>query len=263
MNDNAQKLFDLNGRVAVVIGGAGMLGKSFCEILSSSGANVVVVDINQEKCDEVVKEITQKNNIESIGVQVDISKKEQVENLTQKVIEKFGKIDILINNAVARPKPMIVEEYEMDEWKKAMEVNVDAVFLCCQSMGKEMQKSGGGTIINVSSTYGLVSTDHRMYSSPQKASPPVYAAGKGAIIQLTRYLACYWAKKGIRVNCLIPGGVFNNQDEEFLKEYTSRVPMGRMANKSEYKGAILFLCSDASSYMTGANLVVDGGWTAW
>ena len=263
MNQTSERLFGLQGKVALLIGGAGLLGKNYAEILSDAGANVVIADIDQEVCSLVAEGITQRNNLEALGVQVDITQRESVEAMVQKVLKKFGRIDILINNAVARPKPMSVEDYDLDNWRFAISVNVDGVFLCCQVVGKEMAKQGNGVIVNIGSTYGVVSTDHRMYASPDHASPPVYAASKGAIIQLTKYLATYWAKNGIRVNCLSPGGVFNNQDLEFLQNYCRRVPLGRMARPEEYKGTLLFMVSDASSYLIGANIVVDGGWTAW
>jgi NAD(P)-dependent dehydrogenase (short-subunit alcohol dehydrogenase family) len=263
MNQSIYELFNLEGKVAILVGGTGLLGRNYAKVLSAAGARVVIADINKEGCDQVAKEIMQGNNILARGIETDITNKESVERMVQEVLSEFGKIDILINNAVARPPPATVENYDLENWRKAMGVNLDGVFLCCQIVGKEMTKRGSGVIVNIGSTYGLVSTDHRMYESPDRASPPVYAASKGGVIQLTRYLATYWAKKGIRANCLIPGGVWNNQDPNFVEKYVEKTPMGRMARPEEYNGAMLFLCSEASSYMTGANLVVDGGWTAW
>lgn len=263
MNKNIRELFNLKGKVVIITGGAGMLGSQYAEILSDAGANVVIVDIIRDACESLAKRITERHNIEAIGIEADISNEESVSEMVRIIKEKFGRIDVLINNAIARPKGKFVfETYSIKDWKEMMSVNLDAVFLCSRIVGNEMLKQKSGVIINIGSTYGIVGADQRIYGEGRNSSA-VYAASKGGVINLTRYLAAYWAGKGIRVNCLSPGGVQNNQDQEFIKRYSEKTQLGRMARKDELKGAMLFLASDASSYMTGANLVVDGGWTAW
>jgi len=193
----------------------------------------------------------------------------------RQVISSWGVPHALINNAALDAPPNAPEEengpfesYPAGSWDKVMEVNVKGVFLCCQVIGGQMAASGRGSIVNISSIYGMVSPDQRLYEYRRKGGavffkPVAYSASKSALLNLTRYLATYWADKGVRVNTLTFGGVFNDQDEQFLKGYCARVPLGRMARENEYDGAIIFLVSDASSYMTGANLIIDGGWTAW
>ncbi|MEW5896123.1 MAG: SDR family oxidoreductase [Nanoarchaeota archaeon] len=263
-----EELFSLKGKVAIITGAVGLLGAQYAEILSDAGAHVVIADINQEACDKLAQKITKRNNIESLGVEVDISDEGSVKLMLEKVKSKFGKVDILINNAVARPKcyDKPFEEYPVEDWEYVMSVNLRGVFICSKIIGSEMSKQGGGIIVNIGSTYGIVGNDLSIYEggTENRAFPSaVYSASKGGAISLTKHLATYFAKKGIRVNCLSPGGVESNQSAEFIERYSARTPLGRMAKKDEYRGAILFLCSDASSYMTGANLVVDGGWTAW
>jgi len=200
--------------------------------------------------------------------------------MVERTLNKFGRIDILINNAALTVRGGTstlgnyfedFEEYPVALWNKALAVNLTGVFLCCQAVGRQMVKQESGVIVNISSTYGLVGPDHRIYEGIENPhdkeqsinTPIAYSVTKGGVVSLTRYLATYWAPKNIRVNTLTPGGVNENHDTRFVANYASRTPLGRMARREEYRGAILFLVSEASSYMTGANLVVDGGWTAW
>ena len=269
---NSLELFSLNGKVAVVTGALGLIGKNHCVALAEAGANIVVCDLDEIKCKDFASSLPTK----SIGVGVDITNKSSVENLRDKTLKEFAKIDVLVNNAAindmfenpqAATELSMFENYPLEMWKKSLDVNVTGTFLCSQVIGTEMAKVGKGSIINVASTYGMVGPDQSIYKNPNGKQSfyksAAYPATKGAIINFTRFLATYWGSKGVRVNTLSPGGVENNQDEYFVNNYSAKTPLGRMAQSTDYKGAIIFLSSDASSYMTGANLVVDGGWTAW
>lgn len=266
------ELFSLKNKTAIVTGALGLIGKEHCRALSEAGANVVVTDIDEIKCDEFARSLS----TESIGVGVDVTKKESLINLRDRVIKKFGHVDILVNNAAindmfenpkAASEQSKFENYPLELWQKSIDVNLTGVFLCSQILGYEMSKQKSGSIINIASTYGISAPDQSLYikedGSQSFYKPPAYSATKGAVIMFTRYLAAYWGKDGVRVNTLTPGGVENNQDEFFIQKYSAKTPLGRMAKPTDYKGALIFLASDASNYMTGANLVVDGGWTAW
>lgn len=272
METNSLELFSLKNKVAIVTGALGLIGKNHCTALSDAGANVVVCDLDEEKCISFASSLSSK----CIGVGVDITNKSSIENLRDKTLNEFSKIDILVNNAAindmfenpqAATEQSKFENYPLDMWQKSLDVNVTGTFLCSQIIGSEMAKAGKGSIINVASTYGLVGPDQSIYKKPDGSQSfyksPAYPATKGAIINFTRFLATYWGDKGVRVNTLTPGGVENSQDEYFVNNYSAKTPLGRMAYPTDYKGAIIFLASDASSYMTGANLIVDGGWTAW
>ena len=269
---NSLELFSLKNKVAIVTGALGLIGKNHCVALAEAGANIVVCDLDEIKCIEFASSLP----TNSIGVGVDITNKSSVENLRGKTLNEFAKIDVLVNNAAindmfenpqAATELSKFENYPLEMWKKSLDVNVTGTFLCSQVIGTEMAKAGKGSIINVASTYGMVGPDQSIYKNPDGNQSfyksAAYPATKGAIINFTRFLATYWGSKGVRVNTLSPGGVENNQDEYFVNNYSTKTPLGRMAQPTDYKGAIIFLSSDASSYMTGANLVVDGGWTAW
>ncbi len=259
----------MKSKTVIITGATGLLGEEFAHILSSAGADVILVGLwSVDKNRELELELRRKYHTRPSSYSTDISKQEEVQALFGKVMKEYGKVDGLVNNAqfVPRKHPKRAapfESYPPELWHQTLETNLTGVFLCCQEAGKIMSKQNNGVIVNVSSIYGMVGADHRIYGKSRLNSPPSYAATKGAIINLTRYLAAYWHGKSIRVNTLTLGGVINNQDPKFVKRYSDKTIVGRMANKDEYNGAILFLLSDASSYMTGANLVVDGGWTAW
>lgn len=270
--ENVFELFNLEGRTAIVTGALGLIGKQHCKALSEAGANVVVADINEEKCIAFAKEL----NTKSIGLGFDICNKQQVEDAKIKILEKFNQIDILVNNAaindmLENPVSLLeeskFENYPLDLFRKVIDVNVTGMFICSQVFGTEMVKRQKGSIINIASTYGIVAPDQSLYLKPDGTrlfyKSPAYPTAKGAVISFTRFLAAYWGKQNVRVNALSPGGVENNQADFFIDNYSKRTPLNRMAQPTDYKGALLFLASDASSYMTGANLVVDGGWTIW
>ena len=261
------KLFDLTGKTILITGAAGMLGSRYSYGLSKQGADVVLADVNFSECKKIEKNITNSYATNPYSIKLDLTKIKSIETMVSNVLKKYSKIDVLINNAAYQGNPKIrtagFEKLSLDTWNQAIDVNLTGVFLCCQNVGQQMVKQKSGNIINIASTYGLVGPDQRIYGKSGQNSAAFYAATKSAILNLTRYLSAYWQGTGIRVNTFSPGGVENNQDHFFIKKYSSRTPMKRMAKKDEYVGSLIFLASDASSYMTGSNLIVDGGWTAW
>lgn len=269
-----RRLFDLHGKVAVVTGGAGILGQHFCAGLAESGARVAIVDLLEGKATELALALTERYRVEVIGVGCDVSNRESVQAMVERVVSEFGEINVLHNNAAAKSDDLDAffasfEEYSLDQWRKIMTVNVDGMFLTAQAIGKQMvAQRKGGSIIQTASIYGLLAPDHRIYEGSlylgrQINTPAVYTASKAAVIGLTRHLATYWADKGIRVNTLTPGGTESGQNDEFNRRYSARIPMDRMATAQEMVGALLYLASDASSYVTGQNIIVDGGLSAW
>lgn len=272
---NVMQSFDLTGRVAVVTGGAGLLGAEFCRTLGEAGASVVVADLDAGKAGQLAQSLGSAGQA-AFGVGVDITRPDSVNGLVSAALETFGRLDILVNSAALDPKfdpanqsaqgANAFETYPLESWNQALSVNLTGMFLACQAAVKPMLAQGKGAIINICSMYGLVGPDQRLYErpgQPPQFKPVYYSVTKAGVLGLTKYLATYYAGKNIRANALTPGGVFNQHDEEFLIRYAARSVLGRMANRDEMNGALLFLASDASSYMTGANLVVDGGWTAW
>lgn len=262
--------FDLNGKVALVTGGAGILGQHFCEGLLRAGAEVAVVDIDAE----AARVVADRLGTGAAGFGCNVSSHESVHACVQAVLARFGRIDVLHNNAATKSRDVRAfftpfEDYALDTWREVMAVNIDGMFLMAQAVGRDMLARGhGGAIIQTASIYGLVGPDARIYEGSDYLggainTPAVYAASKAAVVGLTRWLATHWAKQGIRVNCLVPGGVSSGQNSTFSERYSERVPMGRMARADEMVPALLYLASDASSYVTGQVLAVDGGWTAW
>jgi len=257
--------FSLEGKVAIVTGASGLIGKAFCSALKEAGAIVIASDIRtNESMTDYFFHIT------------DITNEDSVQQLVDNVIAKFGKIDILVNNAAINdmfedPKATLelskFENYPLELWERSLKVNLTGTFICSKIIGKQMLLNNKGSIINIASTYGITAPDQSLYvdeaGEQMFFKPPAYSATKGGVIMLTKFLATYWGKNGIRVNSLSPGGVENGQDSYFIENYSKRTPLNRMATVDDYKGAIVFLASDASLYMTGTNLIIDGGWTAW
>ena len=263
-----EHLFSLKGRVAVVTGGMGQLGTEYVGALARAGARVAIYDVKEE-ANEVLKDLAASYPVMFFAV--DITDRKGLEKATGKLEAAWGAPTILVNNAALDFPPRtcgeMFENMPVSQWKQVLDVNLTGVFLSCQVIGGRMVQAGGGSIINISSIYGLVSPDQRIYLNPHSeerfVKPAAYGVSKAGLLSLTRYLATYWADRKVRVNALSLGGVFNHQAEWFVANYAQRTPMRRMARQDEYNGAILFLASDASSYMTGANLVIDGGWIAW
>lgn len=272
-----QEKFDLTGRVAVVTGGVGLLGAEFCRTLAEAGAAVVVVDLNASASQALADSLT-KDGGQALAVPTDITQPDSVNALVEKTLSAFGRLDILVNSAALDPKfdpeavnkgitPGAFEDYPLDLWNSALNVNLTGMFLMTQACVKPMITQGRkGSIVNICSTYGLNGPDQRIYvkDGTRVAFKPVYyTVTKAGVLGFTKYLAAYYADTELRVNALTPGGVFNNHEDYFVKNYSAKTILGRMARKDEMNGALLFLASDASSYMTGNNVVVDGGWTAW
>ena len=272
----AEDIFDLRERVALITGGAGKLGREFARTLAFAGADLIISDLDLESCKGLAAEIASETNRRTMGMTCDVSAEDQVRTLFAQIDHGFGRLDILIANVMAKPADYYrgFEDYPLETWNTVIGANLTGAFLCCREAASLMKRTGGGSIILTSSIYGLVGPDQRIYSGCQPISNPyggrhplnapgAYAASKGGLIAFARYLATLWAAVGTRVNVLIPGGVYDGQEDAFHEEYVKRTPLGRMAVWSDYNGAILFLASEASRYMTGASLVVDGGWTAW
>jgi 2-deoxy-D-gluconate 3-dehydrogenase len=272
-----QDKFDLTGRVAVVTGGVGLLGAEFCRTLAEAGAAVVVVDLNASASQAVADSLAD-SGYKTLAVSTDITQPKAVNALVEQTLSAFGRLDILVNSAALDPKfdseavskgitPGAFEDYPLDLWNSALNVNLTGMFLMTQACVKPMIAQGKkGSIINICSTYGLNGPDQRIYVKDGKRvafKPVYYTVTKAGVMGFTKYLAAYYAETEIRVNALTPGGVFNNHEDYFVRNYSAKTILGRMARKDEMNGALLFLASDASSYMTGNNVVVDGGWTAW
>lgn len=269
--------FDFADRVVCITGGGGFLGTHFVHAFANAGARVAVVDHNLALAEAALQEVGGSNE-NTLAIEADVSNPAAVDSFVRQVLEKFGgNIDVLVNSAAIDPKfdadvaqqqSHTFEDQPLELWKESLDVNLTGTFLCCQKIGKIMVAKAAGTIINIASTYGVVAPDQRLYLRDEESEqtmfkPAAYPISKAGVLHLTRYLAAYWANTGVRVNSLTPHGVFRSQDEEFLRRFAERSPLGRMARPEEITGPLLFLASDAASYINGANLMVDGGWTAW
>ena len=267
--------FNLKDKIAVITGGGGLLGEKHAEAINELGGITVLLDINKDKALINAKNIVNKYGSTSIALECDITNQESLENVNSKILDLFGKVDILINNAANNPKVEDqffnnrLESFSLEEWNKDINVGLTGAFLCSKVFGKTMAMKNSGNILNIASDLALIAPDQRIYlksnleNDNQPVKPISYSVIKSGLIGMTRYLATYWTKEGVRCNALLPGGVKNNQNEEFVEKLSNLIPMGRMANANEYKGAIAFLVSNASSYMNGALLSIDGGRTAW
>lgn len=264
-------MFNLNGKVAIVTGAVGLIGRAHCSALAEAGAHVVVADLDLGAAESFAAKLPGRH----LAVRADVTDKDSLETARGNILTEFGTIDVLVNNAAANDKveqPGLsadlsrFENFPLQAWRKSLEVSITGVFLASQVFGAPMAERRRGSIINIASTYGMVGPDQSIYRDETGRQRfykgPAYPTCKGAVLNFTRYLAAYWGSVGIRVNSLSPGGVSNGQDAFFVQNYSRKTLLGRMATPDDYRGAIVFLASDASSYMTGANLVVDGGWTA-
>ena len=269
---NVRQMTDLQGRIAVVTGAAGLIGKAHCEALADAGATVIACDLDQNAATAAVEQLGASHQ----GIALNITDAAAVHRVCDHVHERHGRIDILVNNAAINDmveQPALdfdvsqFEHFPIAMWRRVLDVNVTGMFLCCQIIGATMAQRQSGSIINIASTYGIVAPDQSLYRGPDGTQrffkSAAYPVSKAAVIMLTKYLATYWGHRNVRVNALSPGGVANGQDPFFMEQYERRTPLGRMAAVTDYQGALIYLAGDASAYMTGHNLVVDGGWTAW
>lgn len=268
--------FGLDGRVAVVTGALGLLGRQHCQALATAGARIVVTDLHSAPCADLAATLPAVPQGKHLALAADITCSEDVVGLRERVEELAGRVDVLVNNAAINDKvegehsaaqQSRFEAYPVDMFRKVIDVSVTGAFLCSQQLAPMMQRQGSGSIINVASTYGLVGPDQRLYQRADGSQAfyksAAYPTAKAAMLGLTRFLAAYYGDSGVRANSLSPGGVENGQHTDFVERYSQRTPLGRMAAPGDYRGALVFLASEASRYMTGANLVVDGGFTAW
>jgi NAD(P)-dependent dehydrogenase (short-subunit alcohol dehydrogenase family) len=272
-------MLDLTGRVALITGGAGLLGVKHAEAIAELGGVPVIIDIDEKRCHQVAGRIRDEFGVASIGAQTDITEPSQMVKLRDRLLTEFGRVDILVNNAANNPAVgsdgldqvhgSRLEAFSLEAWNKDIAVGLTGAFLCARTFGAVMADRGGGVILNIASDLALIGPDQRLYRKPgvpeqaQPVKPVTYSVVKSGLIGLTRYLATYWADKAVRCNALSPGGVYVDQDNDFVQKLSHLIPMGRMAEQDEYKAAVAFLVSDASSYMNGANLVIDGGRTVW
>jgi len=264
-------LFDVSREIVVITGVSGQLGVEYAKCFLDHGSQVVGLDVRPSGESNALAKLYPEN---FLFTESDVTKKSSLQQALDCIISRYGIPTVLINNAAIDSPPSSppeengpFEDYPEASWDKVIDVNLKGVYLCCQVIGAAMAKAGKGSIINISSIYGLVSPDQNIYEYRRRRGeiffkPVAYSASKSGILNLTRYLSVYWAKKNVRVNTLTIAGVFNKQEDEFLDVYCGRIPVGRMADADEYNGSVLFLASEASRYMTGTNLVIDGGWTA-
>lgn len=273
-----EELFSLKDKVIVVTGANGLLGRKHAEIIACYGGIPILLDLSQPSVDKLSKEINKKYNVKSVGYSVDITDEKQIKNNITKLIDKFQKIDGLVNNAANNPKEedgfdinfSRLENFPLKIWNDDIAVGLTGAFLCAKYYGHAISKNkNGGTIVNISSDLGLIAPDQSLYSkigvdeSLQNVKPVSYSVVKTGLIGLTRYLSTYWADKGVRCNAMCPGGVSNGQSKMFLNKINKKIPMGRMAQLDEYQGTLLWMLSDASSYLNGSIVAIDGGRTAW
>ncbi len=274
MNNSVQKKFEIKDKTAIITGGAGLLGCKHAEAIAEFGGNPVILDLDEESALHTADWINRKFNVNSIGLKCDISKKEELLTCKEIIDRNYDSIDILINNAALNPKVenthsgaslSRLEYFSLEQWNLELAVGLTGAFLCTQVFGVEMAKQKTGVIINISSDLGIIAPDQRLYEranltlSEQPVKPITYSVIKHGLIGLTKYIATYWAKDGVRANTLCPAGVYNDQPEEFVDRISNLIPMQRMAKPDEYKAAIVFLASEASSYMNGQTLIIDGG----
>jgi NAD(P)-dependent dehydrogenase (short-subunit alcohol dehydrogenase family) len=266
---NTTGMFRLDGKVAIITGAAGLLGLQHAIALSEFGAHVILADLDLETCEKRARQINQRSKVETLAIRSDVTSQSSWQSVLERVLSSFGQVDILVNNAAFTTQSRSANynasfaNFPLEDWRQILDVNLTGTYVGCQVVGSQMVKQRVGSIINMASLYGVVSPHHRMYSGTEIHQPAAYSVSKAGVIALTRYLGTLWADQRVRVNCITPGGVYNEHSGDFTSRYAALSPMGRMADKEEMRGALVYLASAASGYCTGHNLIVDGGWTAW
>ena len=274
---SVKQSFDLTGKVAVITGGAGLLGEKHAEVIAEFGGIPILLDIDEKKGNEKAQRISKEYQVDCAFKLCDLTDESQISSVRDSLLSKFGQIDILINNAAIDPKIKEnseinlsrLEHFSIDQWNLEMAVGLTGAMLCSKVFGYEMAKKGKGVILNISSDLGIIAPDQRIYKkdglpeNEQPVKPVTYSVIKHGLIGLTKYLATYWADKGVRCNALCPGGIYNNQPDEFVNKISNLIPLGRMADEDEYKASVVFMASDASIYMNGSVVSMDGGRSCW
>lgn len=262
---NFKEKFDLSGKVIVISGACGLIGRAFCEAVAQFGGHVVAADIALSKPLEFAADLEKRNGVSCMGFEVQVEDKSSVLKLKEAVLEKYGRMDGLVTGHQNKSH-LIFEPFEQvseENWDTVVNVNLKGTFLLCQIIGSYMAEKGSGSIVNIPSTYSVVAPNQNLYKGTKMGCPAAYSASKGGIDALSQYLASYWAAKGVRVNMITPHGVWNNHEEAFEKNFAQFSPMQRMSYNHEVAPALVYLLSDASSYVTGNNMLVEGGWTTW
>ena len=268
--------FDLSGRVILITGGCGLLGVEHAKAIADAGGTPVIADLRVDAASDCASSIAREYGVPASAVLLDVTSSASSQAALQAVLQQHGRLDGLVNNAAHNPKvegkglaATRFENFSLDDWSRDLAVGLTGAFLVSQVFGAHMAAHAGGVIVNIASDLGVIAPDQRIYRRPglpeseQPVKPVTYSVVKGGLVMFTKYLATYWAEQNVRVNALVPGGVFADQPGDFVERLTNLIPMGRMAKRDEYRAALVFLCSDASSYMTGSNLIVDGGRTCW